>query len=990
MENEYYKRYEPFFGEWRIKRFIGAGSYGRVFEIERRDEFDTVYTGALKAVTIPSSQGELDEILADGMDMNGASTYFRDYVKELNREIALMSKLKGHSNIVSYEDHKMFPHEDGVGWDILIRMELLTPITSYLKQNHTFTRREVIQLGMDLCKALEICQRYNIIHRDIKPANIFISETEDFKLGDFGVARIASASTGASTRAGTVNYMAPEVFRGEKYTSNVDIYSLGLVMYQLLNANRMPLYPPYPQPMSPAQRERAQAQRLSGAALPPPANAEGRLAEIVLKACAPDPAQRYDSPTVMRQALEAILYTEGEAKMIYPEGDTVPVPSTSGAAAPEENDPNGETERPVWGKAHADSEKPAKAEKTLPECLKNARDDAPLEQQFSLRELSGLSKEEADALDLTLKPMPQPAPAAEPAAPVVPQEPAADQTVRVETAQPAAPADDSTVRLMPGAVPVQTPAEDHTERVAVPVQPVQNVQESDKTTFLFEAQAEKRRQEQQAKREAEEAARRKAAEEKEAELARIRAEKRAAQQAEEAARRAQEEAARKAAAEQAEQPKPAAPAKKNGKLPLVIGGVVVAAVVAVGGFALAGQGGTADSAADALYKAGTYTATAENDIGSVVVEMTFSADAITDVSIDASSQTKGIGQEAAQPLQEAILKAQSADVDGYTGATLTSDAIKQAAADCIAQASTGKAASGLSQKAADLIDSGTCGEQATWELYQDGTLYIKGSGAMSDYSISSDANDTSFCSAPWYASHRSDIQTVIIEDGITRIGEHAFTYCSAMHSVSIPDSVTEIGAEAFAGCSSLESVTIPDGVTKIGSAAFESCGSLKSVTIPSSVTTIGEWAFFGCDSLESVTIPGSVTEIGDWAFSDCGSLKSVTIPDSVTTIGEQAFSGCASLESVTIPGSVTEIGDWAFSDCVFLKSVTIPDSVTTIGECAFSGCAFLESVTIQGSVTEIGKDAFFFCSALKSVTISRNCTVGQGAFDSGVQINYYD
>ena len=946
MENEYYKRYEPFFGEWRIKRFIGAGSYGRVFEIERRDEFDTVYTGALKAVTIPSSQGELDEILADGMDMNGASTYFRDYVKELNREIALMSKLKGHSNIVSYEDHKMFPHEDGVGWDILIRMELLTPITSYLKQNHTFTRREVIQLGMDLCKALEICQRYNIIHRDIKPANIFISETEDFKLGDFGVARIASASTGASTRAGTVNYMAPEVFRGEKYTSNVDIYSLGLVIYQLLNNNRMPLYPPYPQPITPSSRERAQAQRLSGAALPPPANAEGRLAEIVLKACAPDPAQRYDSPTVMRQALEAILYTEGEAKMIYPEGDTVPVPSTSGAAAPEENDPNGETERPVWGKAHADSEKPAKAEKDLPECLKNARDDAPLEQQFSLRELSGLSKEEADALDLTLKPMPQPAPAAEPAAPVVPQEPAADQTVRVETAQPAAPADDSTVRLMPGAVPVQTPAEDHTERVAVPVQPVQNVQESDKTTFLFEAQAEKRRQEQQAKREAEEAARRKAAEEKEAELARIRAEKRAAEQAaaEEAARRAQEEAARKAAAEQAEQPKPAAPAKKNGKLPLVIGGVVVAAVVAVGGFALAGQGGTADSAADALYKAGTYTATAENDIGSVVVEMTFSADAITDVSIDASSQTKGIGQEAAQPLQEAILKAQSADVDGYTGATLTSDAIKQAAADCIAQASTGKAASGLSQKAADLIDSGTCGEQATWELYQDGTLYIKGSGAMSDYSISSDANDTSFCSAPWYASHRSDIQTVIIEDGITRIGEHAFTYCSAMHSVSIPDSVTEIGAEAFAGCSSLESVTIPDGVTKIGSAAFESCGSLKSVTIPSSVTTIGEWAFFGCDSLESVTIPGSVTEIGDWAFSDC----------------------------------------------VFLKSVTIPDSVTTIGECAFSGCAFLESVTIQGSVTEIGKDAFFFCSALKSVTISRNCTVGQGAFDSGVQINYYD
>ena len=342
MENDYYKQYEPFFGSWYIKRFIGAGSYGKVFEIERRDEFDTVYTGALKAIAIPSSQSELDEILADGMDREGASTYFRDYVRDLNREIALMSKLKGHSNIVSYEDHALFSHKDGLGWDILIRMELLTPITNYLRQNHSFTRREVIHLGIDLCRALEICQKYNIIHRDIKPANIFISDTDDFKLGDFGVARIASASTGASTRAGTINYMAPEVFRGEKYTSNVDIYSLGLVMYQLLNNNRMPLYPAYPQPITPSSREQAQARRLSGVALPSPANADGRLAEIILKACAPGPSDRYESPTVMRQALEAILYTEKEARMIYPEGDTVPVPDTSNSQKSQDK-PAGDT-----------------------------------------------------------------------------------------------------------------------------------------------------------------------------------------------------------------------------------------------------------------------------------------------------------------------------------------------------------------------------------------------------------------------------------------------------------------------------------------------------------------------------------------------------------------------------------------------------------------------------------------------------------------------
>ena len=968
MENEYYKRYEPFFGEWRIKRFIGAGSYGRVFEIERRDEFDTVYTGALKAVTIPSSQGELDEILADGMDMNGASTYFRDYVKELNREIALMSKLKGHSNIVSYEDHKMFPHEDGVGWDILIRMELLTPITSYLKQNHTFTRREVIQLGMDLCKALEICQRYNIIHRDIKPANIFISETEDFKLGDFGVARIASASTGASTRAGTVNYMAPEVFRGEKYTSNVDIYSLGLVMYQLLNNNRMPLYPPYPQPITPSSRERAQAQRLSGAALPPPANAEGRLAEIVLKACAPDPAQRYDSPTVMRQALEAILYTEGEAKMIYPEGDTVPVPSTSGAAAPEENDPNGETERPVWGSTRADSEKPAKAEKDLPECLKNARDDAPLEQQFSLRELSGLSKEEADALDLTLKPMPQPAPAAEPAAPAVPQEPAADQTVRVETAQPAAPADDSTVRLMPGAVPVQTPAEDRTERVAAPVQPVQNVQESDKTTFLFEAQAEKRRQEQQAKREAEEAARRKAAEEKEAELARIRAEKRAAEQA------AAEEAARKAEAEQAaaaqaaqQQAEPAAPKKKGSRLPLAIGGVAVAAVVAVGGFALAGRGGASSTAAastaDAIYTAGTYTATAEGCLSDVTVTVTVSDKAITDVRVDASGETAELGGKAAEELPSEIIRSQSTDVDGYTGATLTSDAIKKAAADCIAQASGKKAASSqaasaaasstvasstaassLSQNAADLIDSGSCGKNATWELYKDGTLYIKGTGAMQDYNWN--YNETTkivTTGAPWHDSHSASVKKLVVEDGITSIGNDAFSDCESLVSAELAEGITSIGDGAFTGCYDLEKINIPNSVTSIGYDAFDSCWTLPSLELPSGLSKL-ESSAVSFTAFKELTVPHGVKVVDSYLATYNDNLTTVTLEEGVEEIWHRAFWGCEKLNNITIPRSVKKIEE----------------------------------------------EAFLECTSLKSVTISKNCNVASNAFPSTVQINYYD
>ena len=370
MDAEYYKKYEPVFGKWYITKQLGAGSYGKVFEIQRTDALDgTVYRGALKAITIPSSPEELQSVLdEDGLDRQGASSYFRETVVALNREIALMNKVKGHSNIVSYEDHDVIEHTDGIGWDILIRMELLTPISQYFKQFDTIPRQAVLRLGIDLCRALEVCEKYSIIHRDIKPANIFISDTGDFKLGDFGVARTASASTGASTFAGTVNYMAPEVFRREKYTASVDTYSLGLVMYQLLNANRMPFYPPYPQPLTALAKERAHDRRLAGEPLPDPVNASGPLADILRKACAPAPADRFASPTEMRLALEAVQRGASDAAPVPDAGDATvraaapaaEVPAADAAAtvaaapkAPETPDAADETTRLPFGQQPA-------------------------------------------------------------------------------------------------------------------------------------------------------------------------------------------------------------------------------------------------------------------------------------------------------------------------------------------------------------------------------------------------------------------------------------------------------------------------------------------------------------------------------------------------------------------------------------------------------------------------------------------------------------
>ena len=315
MDKDYYKRYEPLWDSWYIKDLIGEGSYGKVFRIEKRDNIGNVSVDALKAITIPSSQDEVDELLTS-MSKEDVSIYFDKYVKDLSREIVLMSDLSGNSNIVNYKEHEVFRHENGVGWDILIRMELLTALNPYITANGPLDEQRVIRLGIDICKALEICKQDKIIHRDIKPANIFIAEKGNFKLGDFGIARIASESTGASTKAGTPNYMAPEVYWGKKYTDNVDTYSLGIVMYQLLNKNRLPFMPAPPAQITPMDRDRAMMQRLSGASLPPPLNASALLANIVLKACAPSPADRYESPTQMRQELEAIC---------NPNGDTIPL-----------------------------------------------------------------------------------------------------------------------------------------------------------------------------------------------------------------------------------------------------------------------------------------------------------------------------------------------------------------------------------------------------------------------------------------------------------------------------------------------------------------------------------------------------------------------------------------------------------------------------------------------------------------------------------------
>ena len=182
-----------------------------------------------------------------------------------------------------------------------------------------------------------------------------------------------------------------------------------------------------------------------------------------------------------------------------------------------------------------------------------------------------------------------------------------------------------------------------------------------------------------------------------------------------------------------------------------------------------------------------------------------------------------------------------------------------------------------------IVASGTCGDNLTWKLDDEGTLTISGKGAMTEW-VNSD-------SAPW-KTYSNTINKVVIQPGVTSIGGHAFSKCKNLTSITIPEGVTSIGSDAFSGCSSLTSITIPEGVTSIGEYAFYACENLKSITIPKSVTSIGNYAFGGCSSLTSITIPEGVTSIEGGVFYKCSSLTSITIPESVTSIGWYAFKWC--------------------------------------------------------------------------------------------------
>lgn len=256
-----------------------------------------------------------------------------------------------------------------------------------------------------------------------------------------------------------------------------------------------------------------------------------------------------------------------------------------------------------------------------------------------------------------------------------------------------------------------------------------------------------------------------------------------------------------------------------------------------------------------------------------------------------------------------------------------------------------------------------------------------------------------------YAFEGSEIEGMVLPEGLSYIGEGSFEDVSTLKRISLPSSVTEIGVAAFSGCASLSKIDFGTGVETIGDYAFEGCSALTSVTVPESVRALGTGTFIFCDSLRRASILGRIKSLPEFSFSHCASLRAVDLPDSMRRISYGAFEYCSSLTSIELPGGIDKIEGGAFAGCRSLKSVVfgegceryrtengvLYDSVgkktvqglcgsmskhayvapgtESIGRGAFAYCEKLEGVSLPDGLRKIGYMAFSSCEKLSEVNL---------------------
>lgn len=292
---------------YTVSEKIDSGTFGTVYKVVKTNAAGQ-YVRALKHITIPTEKQYYSVLNSMGGDVSKADSYFSQMLNNIVSEIKILNDLseKGVQHIVRYYENDILVTDAPKRYDIFILMEYLTPLDDYI-QNTDFRVRDVVNFGLDVLYGLRSCHENGVIHRDIKDENIFVSDKGEYKIGDFGVSKVMKDSARAESLKGTPNFLAPEVYLGkEGYTKSVDLYSLGIVLYRLLNYSRNPFLPHFPEQYFTQDEDAAFEERMSGKTPDPPMLGGDAIGQVVVKAIS-NSKERFQTADEFISALEAAV-----------------------------------------------------------------------------------------------------------------------------------------------------------------------------------------------------------------------------------------------------------------------------------------------------------------------------------------------------------------------------------------------------------------------------------------------------------------------------------------------------------------------------------------------------------------------------------------------------------------------------------------------------------------------------------------------------------
>ena len=874
------KRIESVWQGWRVVQKIGVGGFGSVYEIER-DVFGKTESAALKVISIPQNNDEIKSLRYEGYDEASISAHYKNHLEDIVKEYSLMLDMKGFTNIVYCDDLRYTQHDDGIGWDIFIKMELLTPLLHIVSND--FGEAEIIKLGKDICNALVYCKKFNVVHRDIKPQNIFVSRVGDYKLGDFGIAKV-SERTQSGTKIGTLEYMSPEVYSGKPYGVASDIYSLGLVLYWLLNERRHPFITSVGHIPTSAEKTEANLRRLGGEAIPAPVNGSDELKRIVLKACAFNAEDRYQSSAEMLADLSNVtpavvipVVTATESENYSDSDKTVAIFDVP--TQPEISN-KGEKPEPIIATVSNNNEG---SEKT--EVLKKPQPQK--ENKVDYKEFAEPQKEEKKnnkgilfaiigvvavvviiALILLLRSCGEETPAidesSEAVSETVSEIVSETESSEVESSDDVSDVSDESVENSEEIS--EDSSKDISDNESVPE--VHNhvyseSYKSNETAHWYECEC--------------------------GEVNGMKlhnyGEWTVLKEATETKEGAKERVCKDC------------DYKEEATIPTL------------------GH----EHSYITSWKENATTHWKECKCGEKSQLGTHNYGAWTTVTA-ATCTSNGTEKHTCQTCGYAETRTVVGGHKYEEGICIYCDDLQ----------TKGLEYTLLDDGTYEVSGIGSCKDSIVYipNKFEGKPVTVIGWAAFSDKTKLSKAIIPNSIKVIGHSAFEGcvNLTDMTIPHSVTSIGNNAFLECSGLVSITIPDSVKDMGDYVFFDCSALQNVSINGNIASIGDGMFYRCYSLTSVKLPQSISSIGREAFFACTSLGSISIPNSVTNIQSGTFAGCTALTSVTLPSSLREISIYAFENCTSLKSITIPDPVIYIAFRAFVGCSNLSSATFADT----------------------------------------------------------------